>query len=36
MYSLARKLAVYLITAWVAITANFLIPHLVPGNPSRR
>ena len=33
MYALARKIAVYVLTAWVAITANFLIPHLVPGNP---
>jgi peptide/nickel transport system permease protein len=33
MYALARKLAVYVVTAWVAITVNFLIPHLVPGNP---
>src|ERR1700727_3910602 len=33
MYALARKLAVYVVTAWVAITVNFLIPPLVPGNP---
>lgn len=33
MRMLTRKLVVYLVTAWVAITVNFLIPHLVPGNP---
>jgi ABC-type dipeptide/oligopeptide/nickel transport system permease component len=33
MTALARKLAVYAITAWVAITVNFLLPHLMPGNP---
>jgi hypothetical protein len=26
MTALARKLAVYAITAWVAITVNFLLP----------
>ncbi|HEX3750172.1 MAG TPA: ABC transporter permease [Streptosporangiaceae bacterium] len=33
MIPLARKLVVYVITAWVAITANFLLPRLMPGNP---
>ena len=33
MTALARKLAVYVITAWVAITVNFLLPRLMPGNP---
>jgi peptide/nickel transport system permease protein len=33
MRMLTRKLIVYLVTAWVAISVNFLIPHLVPGNP---
>src|ERR1700748_3079525 len=30
---LLRKLAVYVVTAWVAITVNFLVPRLMPGNP---
>ena len=33
MRTLARKLVFYLVTAWVAITINFLIPRLMPGNP---
>lgn len=33
MIALARKLIVYVITAWVAITVNFLLPRLMPGNP---
>ncbi len=33
MRALSRKLAVYVLTAWVAITANFLLPRLMPGNP---
>lgn len=28
-----RKLAFYLIAAWLAITFNFLLPQLIPGNP---
>ena len=33
MLALARRLGVYLVTAWVAITVNFLLPRLMPGNP---
>jgi peptide/nickel transport system permease protein len=33
MRALIRKIAVYVLTAWVAITANFLLPRLMPGNP---
>ena len=33
MTALARKIAVYVLTAWVAITINFLLPRLMPGNP---
>jgi peptide/nickel transport system permease protein len=33
MTALARKLAIYVVTAWVAITVNFLLPRLMPGNP---
>jgi peptide/nickel transport system permease protein len=28
-----RKLGFYLIAAWVAVTVNFLLPRLIPGNP---
>jgi peptide/nickel transport system permease protein len=28
-----RKLGFYLVTAWIAITLNFLLPRLVKGNP---
>jgi peptide/nickel transport system permease protein len=30
---LARRLGFYVITAWVALTINFFIPRLMPGNP---
>jgi len=33
MRVLGRRLSLYLVTAWVAITANFLLPRLMPGNP---
>ncbi|HEY1825312.1 MAG TPA: ABC transporter permease [Acidimicrobiales bacterium] len=33
MTVIARRLGVYLVTAWVAITVNFLLPHFMPGNP---
>jgi peptide/nickel transport system permease protein len=33
MRLLGRKLAVYAVTFWVAISVNFLLPHLMPGNP---
>jgi peptide/nickel transport system permease protein len=28
-----RRLGLYLLTAWVAITVNFALPRLMPGNP---
>lgn len=28
-----RRLGLYAVTAWVAITVNFLLPHFMPGNP---
>lgn len=28
-----RRLAFYVVTAWVALTINFIIPRLMPGNP---
>jgi peptide/nickel transport system permease protein len=30
---IVRRLAFYLVAAWVAITANFFIPRAMPGNP---
>jgi peptide/nickel transport system permease protein len=33
MRYLARKLGFYLIAAWLAITVNFVLPQLIPGNP---
>ncbi|HEY3773802.1 MAG TPA: ABC transporter permease [Solirubrobacteraceae bacterium] len=33
MIFLARRLGFYLIAAWVAVTVNFFIPRLMPGNP---
>jgi peptide/nickel transport system permease protein len=31
---LSRRVFFYLISAWAAITLNFLIPRLMPGNPA--
>ena len=28
-----RKLGFYLVAAWVALTINFFLPQLIPGNP---
>ena len=33
MRYVARKLGFYLVAAWVALTVNFLLPQLIPGNP---
>lgn len=33
MAYLARRFGFYLVTAWAAITMNFFIPRLMPGNP---
>lgn len=33
MAALLRRLGVYLLAAWVAITVSFLLPRVVPGNP---
>ncbi|MGH9019989.1 MAG: ABC transporter permease [Acidimicrobiales bacterium] len=33
MRLIARRLGVYVVTAWVAITVNFLLPRFMPGNP---
>jgi len=31
--ALVRRLGVYLLAAWVALTVSFLLPRVVPGNP---
>jgi peptide/nickel transport system permease protein len=33
MRLISRRLGLYIVTAVVAITVNFFIPHLMPGNP---
>lgn len=33
MRSIVRRLAFYLLTAWAAITINFIIPRLLPSDP---
>src|SRR6266508_398062 len=33
MWFLVRRVGFYLITAWVAITMNFLLPRMMPGGP---
>lgn len=34
MRILFRKICFYLLTAWAAISLNFLIPRIMPGNPA--
>lgn len=34
MRFLVRRVAFYLVTAWAAVTLNFVIPRLMPGNPA--
>lgn len=31
----ARRIGFYLATAWLALTLNFIIPRLMPGDPVR-
>src|SRR5262249_40836712 len=33
MRYLIRRVGFYLVTAWAAVTLNFFIPRLMPGNP---
>jgi peptide/nickel transport system permease protein len=33
MRMIARRLGLYAVTAWVAVTVNFILPRLMPGNP---
>jgi peptide/nickel transport system permease protein len=35
MRVLGRRLFFYLVTAWAAITLNFILPRLMPGNPAQ-
>jgi peptide/nickel transport system permease protein len=35
MRHLLRRLAFYLVALWAAVTLNFLIPRLAPGNPAQ-
>ena len=30
---LLRRLGFYTLAAWIAVTLNFLIPRLMPGDP---
>ncbi len=33
MRMILRRIALYALTAWVAVTVNFVLPRLMPGNP---
>ena len=35
MRVLSRRLFFYVVTAWAAITLNFILPRLMPGNPAQ-
>jgi peptide/nickel transport system permease protein len=35
MRVLLRRLLFYVVTAWAAITLNFILPRLMPGNPAQ-
>jgi peptide/nickel transport system permease protein len=35
MRALGRRLFFYAVTAWAAITLNFILPRLMPGNPAQ-
>jgi peptide/nickel transport system permease protein len=32
--AIGRRLAFFVITVWAAVTLNFLLPRLLPGNPA--
>jgi peptide/nickel transport system permease protein len=34
MHYIARKLGFYVITLWIAVTLNFMLPRLMPGDPA--
>ena len=33
MRAIIRRISFYLVTAWAAITINFIIPRLLPSDP---
>ena len=33
MQFIIRRLAFYVVAAWVAVTVNFFIPRVLPGTP---
>ena len=33
MKQIIRKILFYLFTAWAALTINFIVPRLMPGDP---
>src|SRR5258708_3721231 len=35
MRYLLRRIGFYLVALWDAVTINFLVPHLVPGDPAQ-
>lgn len=35
MRHILRRVGFYLVTLWAAVTVNFLIPHLMPGDPAQ-
>jgi peptide/nickel transport system permease protein len=34
MRRLLRRIGIYLVAIWAAVTINFFLPHLAPGNPA--
>ena len=34
MRRLLRRVGIYLLAIWVAVTINFFLPRLAPGNPA--
>src|SRR5579875_2472849 len=34
MTYMQRRIAFYIFALWAAITLNFLLPHMMPGNPA--
>ncbi len=34
MRAIGRRLAFFVVTVWAAVTLNFLLPRLMPGNPA--
>jgi peptide/nickel transport system permease protein len=34
MKYILRKLLIFVVTAWVTLTINFILPRLMPGNPA--